>query len=152
MEWLFYALVLGWLAVISWWARRLYIAAVQFVTAPAPGEVSPLGQFMQATATILANQVVMSVKGTLMGQASAVSKAEAGIQTDILQDTVAMNSPMLGMILEAFPSLRKRVSKSAVARLALANMDLGKLLNKGGNGHAEGTENTGETSRASFQL
>jgi len=112
--------------------RREAIEAVQaFMLPQAEGEPSKLAAIVYEGGRVVSGELIKSLKGALMGQSSALARAESAIEGDVFQDAVDAKSPLLGMLLEQFPRLKKRLLKSPAAAMALGQMDLGSLL-KGG--------------------
>ena len=107
---------------------------VAFMTSPAEGVPSPLAQLVQLAGKTAGAEVAASLKGAFMGHSSALAKAETAIAEDVLVDSAGARSPLLGLILQSFPRLTKRLAKSPAAAAALSQIDLGSLLGGGGGG------------------
>ena len=107
---------------------------VAFLTAPEEGHPSPLAQLVQLAGKTAGAEVAASLKGAFMGHSSALAKAENAIAEDVLVDSAGAWSPLLGLILQSFPRLTKRLAKSPAAAAALSQIDLGSLLGGGGGG------------------
>lgn len=121
-------------------AYRIWRGLRAFVLPPGEGQVSPLGQFIQNVAVVVSSQLTMQIKTSLMGKASAASKAVDGIEQDIAGDVLASKSPLVAGVLDMFPSLRKRVLRSPIAAMALQSLNLGSLV--GGKNNGSQTETT----------
>jgi len=130
--------------VIRWYVRRAIREAQEvahaFFDPGADNAPSQFALLVKHVSQVLATEVMLSVKGSLMGQASAVGKQIDAAASDIAGDALAAKSPWLAALLEFSPSLKKRVTKSPIAAMALANLNLGGLLkgqSTGGNGQSK---------------
>jgi hypothetical protein len=125
---------------VALWARRQIRAKeaeireriLQFVTAPEPGRISPLAELVELTAARFATQIVSQLKAQLMVGRSHEAKQENLLQQDIMIDTATQQSPLLGLIAGAFPSVTKRIAKNPSALPAL--MSLIQKMGSGGSG------------------
>ena len=134
--------------IVSLWVVRREIDQVKrqfsdqvtgFLASPADGQPSPLAQLVQLAGKTAGAEVAASLKGAFMGHSSALAKAENAIAEDVLVDSAGARSPLLGLILQSFPRLTKRLAKSPAAVAALSQIDIGSLLGGGGgNGMAPG--------------
>ncbi len=103
---------------------------LQFVTAPEPGQISPLGELTELVAARFANQIVSQLKAQLYAARSHEAKQEGLLQQDILLDSATQQSPLLGLLAGAFPSVTKRIAKNPTALPAL--MSLIQKMGSGG--------------------
>lgn len=79
--------------------------------APNGDQPSQFALVVQMASKMVAAEMTSSIKASLMGQASGISRALSGIQADAVGDAVAAQNPLAGLALEAFPSLKKRLGK-----------------------------------------
>lgn len=119
------------LAFVSIFAYRrlksqVYESIYQFVSAPDEKTPSKLAQTVEMMSHIAGHSIAMEVKTTLMGKESGASRQEGAIIGDIVQDQMANSNPVMGMILNSFPTLSKRVRKhpelAMIASQALSNI------------------------------
>lgn len=143
MDLIILALILGCHIVALVWAARMVKSARQFLTAPGTDKPSPLAEAVSHVSTIFAVSIAKQVQMSMMGQASALSKATAGAEQDIARDMLANKNPLLSTLLDFSPKLRNRLLRSPAAAIALSGLNLGALGgNHGpkptsGNGHDE---------------
>jgi hypothetical protein len=78
---------------------------------PIDGGLSPFGKLIGTLSADFAAAIVKHIKMSLLGQASVDSKLSKAIEGDIVTDIATQNNPAIGMILEQFPSLRRRLQK-----------------------------------------
>jgi hypothetical protein len=135
-------------AVSLWLARREFrriehqIAEqiITFVSAPGDGGPSPLAMLVQLAGKTAGTEVAASLKGAFMGHSSSIAKAETALQTDMVLDSVEQQNPIVGMLLERFPRVAKRLARSPAALAALSNLDLGSLLKGVSGGGSPGND------------
>jgi len=159
MEWLIIFLAMIWslflvasLAIGALvYVSRLKAQLSDFLAAwVAPGDdnsPSQLALVVKAAAAIHVEELKASLSGAMMGHASAMSKAVQGIESDVANDQLAGQNPMLAALLSFSPSLRKRLTKSPMAALALSRLDLSGLLKQ-----SAGNNGNKQSSPSSFQL
>ncbi len=125
------------------------------VDTPADGQPSQLALAIKATSRMMADEIKQSLSGAMMGQASAVSKQLAAMEGDVATDGISQSNPLLGLLLNFSPSLRKRLAKNPAAALALSGLDIGGMLKKmtgGGGNVAAGSAQNGRNHQSSFNL
>jgi hypothetical protein len=103
---------------------------------------SPLSQFIALESKQIAQDFMMQAKTTMMGKASGDARAESAITGDIIQDVVSSQNPLIGILLDQFPTLKKRIAKNP--QMAFGAMNLLSSLGKGSgnNGHSESSVNS----------
>lgn len=94
----------------------------QFVSAPEPGQLSPLAELSEIIASRFANQIVSQLKAQLYASRSHEAKQEGLLQQDIMLDAATQQSPILGLLAGAFPSVTKRIAKNPTALPALVSL------------------------------
>lgn len=102
-----------------------------FITAPNKETPSPFQATVTEVAKMASPVFTMQLKTSLMGKASAVSKAIDAIEGDIEDDGLAKANPMMAALMEFSPSLKKRVKKSPLAKQLLSGIDLSSFINPG---------------------
>lgn len=139
---------------VIWWGRGQLRAKeaqvrdriLQFVSSPEPGQPSPLAELSEVIAARFANQIVSQLKAQLYASRSHEAKQEGLLQQDIMVDAATQQSPLLGLLAGAFPSVTKRIAKNPTALPALVS-----LLQKMGSGgqlplfphHGNGSDSSG---------
>ena len=95
---------------------------------PAEGEPSQFGAMVDLVAQTFASRIVTSVRASLANVASIQERQAAGIEGDIAVDLLEQANPAIGLALNAFPSLKKRIKKNPnlVAMAANAIQGAGK--------------------------
>lgn len=126
--------------------RKLVQQFYEFVTPVAENEFSPLGQTVDGIATQIARAIVAQAKATFMAQQSAAVRGESTVEADIQEDMLSMANPLIGGILNQFPTLRKTLRRNP----ALAGMAMEKLA--GFAAKAKGNNHSQETSQVKFKL
>jgi hypothetical protein len=114
-----------------------------FVTAPEgskAGTLSPLAELVEVIAHRFSYQLVQQARSQLTGHAGAVIAQEKALQQDMFVDAASAQSPLLGMIASAFPSVTKRVLKNPSALPALMNL-LGSM--NPGSAQSQGSSSNG---------
>ena len=109
--------------------ERIRERILQFVTAAEPGQISPLAELTEVIAARFANHMVASIKAQLYNAQSHVARQELALQSDIALDAATQQSPLVGLLAGAFPSVTKRIMKNPSALPALVS-----LLQKMGSG------------------
>ena len=73
--------------------------------------LSPAGETVPSPAGLvwsaMCKQLVLEFKTTMMGLMSVQARAEKRLEGEVVQQELSANSPLLGVALQAFPSLRK---------------------------------------------
>lgn len=100
---------------------------------------SQFGLVVDAMSTIAAQRIVNTAKASLMGMAGVDARNEKRLQGDMIHDLANNASPLLGIAMDMFPQVGKRLIKNpeliGVAQSMFGNMFSGKP-NKPGNNHA----------------
>lgn len=92
---------------------------------------SEFADLVNVLATINAEKVTQSLKGTFMNIQSVDSRQAQAIKGDFIQDIVTQQNPILGVLLDKYPAVKKRLAKNP--ELMGMVSDIGtKLLNKQG--------------------
>ena len=73
---------------------------------------SPLTQIVDRAGHEAGHAAAIEAKTTLMGKASGEARLEQAIAADVTQDSLAGNNPMIGELLNMFPTLKKRAIKN----------------------------------------
>ena len=120
-------------------ARKLWRDIVRFITPPAENEPSGLALLLAQIAHQSGQAIAQEVKTTMMGKESGMKRGEQALGADVLTDVVDSQSPILGAILDGFPTLKKRLMKNPGLVGAALNLvgGIGKAGN-GGSGPAGG--------------
>ena len=121
-------------------AARVNNAEQQFREFVSPGkdnQPSPLSQFISLESKMLAQDFTNQIKTSMLGKASGAARQENAIAGDIVSDVVNETNPMLGMILDQFPTLKKRIVKNPQMALGALSLlqNAGKGSNNSNNGH-----------------
>ena len=99
---------------------------------------SQFAAFVNILAETFATRIVTSAKMSLLGMQSVDSKNEKRLESDFIQDMASQQSPVLGMLLQSFPALGRRIAKNpALAEMAISMVQkyAGKMTAAGHNGH-----------------
>ena len=109
----------------------------EFVSPGKDNQPSPLSQFISLESKMLAQDFTNQIKTSMLGKASGQARQENAIAGDIVSDVLNETNPMLGMILDQFPTLKKRVVKNPQMALGALSLlqNAGKGGNNGNNGH-----------------
>jgi hypothetical protein len=118
-------------AVICMKIRGVFNEFRQFISAPDEKTPSPLAQLVSAMSDIAARSIVARIKATFMGKQSGAVRAEGAVDEAIAQDQVNGMNPLLGSVLDSFPTLKKSLLKNP----ALIDFALSKFGNLGGTGN-----------------
>lgn len=113
---------------------------------PGPDQASQVEMAAHAIAHIAAEEIKQSLSGAMMGHASALSRQLQAAEGDLVADQVQAANPLMSMLLNFSPSLRKRVAKNPMAAMALAQLPIGDILRKvagGGQGSPAAPRNGG---------
>lgn len=124
---------------------RVMRAFMEFVSPPAEGEPSPLARFIDSAAQVLASQLTMNLKTSVLGKVSGLTRALDGAEADVTQDLLAARSPLLAGLLALSPKLGRRLAKSPALAAALSSLDLSKLMNAGKGPPSNGSVPPAET-------
>lgn len=81
---------------------------------------------IESISAIFAAKITQSIKGMALGMQSVDAKNERKLEGDIIQDIVAAQNPLAGLLLSQFPSVAKRLQKSPHL-LGMAQQMIGKL-------------------------
>jgi len=115
--------------------RVLSQKLADFLTAPDESTPSPFAQAVDSIAVTFAQRFTASLKASLLGMASVDKRNEQRLQDDIVQDVATQANPMIGMLLQQFPQLRKRLAKNPeLIETALAYFNKGAGLAPGNGG------------------
>lgn len=94
---------------------------------------SEFAELINVVATINAEKVTQSLKGTFMGIQSVDKRQEQAVTGAFIEDLANQKSPLLGTILAQFPAVKKRLIKNP--ELLSVVGDIGqKLLSQKGQG------------------
>lgn len=77
---------------------------------------------MPVLINLVADGLFAKFKGMVAGQASGLARLDKGLAEAITTDAISGQNPLLGMILERFPTAKKYVSKNPAAIGQLANI------------------------------
>jgi len=99
----------------------------EFTVPAGPDEPTPLFSFIDAASQQFSRSLVALAKSQLMGSASAAVRAEKAIEGDLAEDTMNMTNPLIGQLIQQFPTLRKTLRRNP----ALVNMAVSKLMGMG---------------------
>ena len=126
-------------------AKKIQNAENQFRTFVSPGpdnQPSPLSQFIALESKMLAQDFTNQIKTSMLGKASGAARQETAIAGDIVSDVLNETNPMLGMILDQFPTLKKRLAKNPQMAFGAMNLLSGLGKGPGNNGHFESSGNS----------
>lgn len=73
---------------------------------------SPFATFVDNAGHAAGHAMAMELKTTLMGKVSGDARLEQAINSDVAQDALSGANPLLGTLLDQFPSLKKRAFKN----------------------------------------
>lgn len=104
-------------------------------------------KIIQTVSDKLVNDFTVKIQAQSMASSSHISRQTNLLKEDILQDKATMANPLLGVLLERFPTVKRRLAKSPVAAEALIPM-LPDLL--AGIGKTPGAENNGQNGQTNF--
>jgi hypothetical protein len=135
-------LILWLRARISQGKQDLADKITAFVTAPGEGQISPLAELTELVAHRFSVQLSTQLLAKLGAGKAAIARQENALQGDMFTDSLAQQSPLLGMIAAAFPSVTKRLAKNPSAMPALMNLLQGL-------GTGPGPGNTGSSGNGS---
>tara|TARA_Y100000310_G_C20674713_1_gene812319 strand:- start:1110 stop:1607 length:498 start_codon:yes stop_codon:yes gene_type:complete len=83
-----------------------------FVQEPDGDQPSGLAVLVNEIGKSAGRSIAMEVKTTAMGKASGEARLGKAIQGDIAQDQLNAENPLVGSMLDMFPSLKKRAMKN----------------------------------------
>jgi len=84
---------------------------------------SPLAMVVSTTADMIARSLVAQIKSTFMGKQSGEVRGEQAVVGDIAFDAIGQVNPVVGAVLNSFPSLKKTLKRNP----ALLDFALSKL-------------------------
>lgn len=90
----------------------------EFLVPATEGECSPAAQLCRLAGQGMAQEI----KSTLMGINSGESRLAAATEADIFQDAASLKSPLLAGLLQAAPSLSKRLRKNPALMQAILTL------------------------------
>src|SRR5450759_1930470 len=98
---------------------------------------SQFGLVVDAMSTIAAQRIVNTAKASLMGMAGVDARNEKRLQGDMIHDLANNASPLLGIAMDMFPQVGKRLIKNPEL-IGVAQGMFGNIFGKkpGNNGHA----------------
>ena len=103
---------MGLIAAFTIIKRRVIAAIRPYFEAPDDKTPSQFALLTNAISQQLASAIVASAKGSLLGMQGVDAKNLAHIEADMMKDGLAAQSPMLGMLMEQFPSFGRRLMKN----------------------------------------
>lgn len=117
--------------------RRIIVDFRQFVTAVDDKTPSPLATLVAAMSDIAARSIVARIKMTFMGKQSGDVRAQSSVDASIAEDQVNSINPLIGSLLDSFPTLKKSLLKNpALIDFALSKLSRFQGSNElGSNGH-----------------
>jgi len=104
--------ILVFLAVFFRKIRDWEAALLVFTTPQGKDEASPLSNFIEAAAARAGHSIALELKTTLMGKASGEARRGQAIESAALQDIAGQQSPLLGMAMQMFPNLGRKVARN----------------------------------------
>jgi hypothetical protein len=119
----------------------IYRDIVLFVSPGEKGTPSPLSAVVNNVVGVLAKEVAINLKSSIMGTISGVNRGLAGAETEI----ASAQSPVLGGALSLFPGLRKRLQKNPL----LVDLVMQLASSQKGNGSSKSPDSTNTESYAS---
>lgn len=105
-------LLCGILALILIKIRNIIDAFYTFLASPAENEPSELAKLIQTMGHAAGHAAAIEAKTTAMGRASGEARLEQAIKSDIAQDTLQAENPLLAGLFDMYPSLKKRALKN----------------------------------------
>lgn len=101
-----------------------YLSATfrEFVSAPAEGQPSPLAIFIDNVGQVLASQITVNLRTSLLGKASGVIRALDGAEADVTEDVLARANPWIAGLMALSPKLTRRLAKSPALAMALSRI------------------------------
>jgi len=139
--------VLGLLVFAGFKIRAAIRQFQDFLTAPDEKTPSALTQSISVISDMFGRAVAASLKAAFMGKQSGDVRAEQAVMGDIVKDSIDQTSPLLGGILQSFPSLQKTLRRNP----ALLDLAISKLAGiTGGSPGSSGGNHT--NSQVKFKL
>jgi hypothetical protein len=92
--------------------RRIFAQGKAFITPESEGKPSALANVTQVAADMLGRGVTAQLKATFMGKQSVDVRNGQRIASDIAVDGLSMSNPLIGAVLQQFPTLTKRLAKN----------------------------------------
>lgn len=111
-----------------------------FITPESEGQPSQLANVAQATADMIGKSMTASIAATFMQKRGVTNRNERSIKGDIAIDGISMENPLIGALLQNFPTLTKRLQKNP----ALLDFALSKLTQGGSKAPAESGHSNGK--------
>lgn len=102
----------------------------QFVSPVSVGQPSPIATATEAVSEMFARSIMASAKMTFAGLSSGHVRREAAVDGDIAEDSAKLAHPMVTVLLDQFPQLRKTLRKNP----GMLDYALAKLAEKGSAG------------------
>ena len=119
-----------------------------FINPPDDKTPSPLAQLIEAMSIVAGRAIVAQIKTTFMGKQSADARREGIIDEAIAGDVIGSANPLIGSILQAFPSVGKAIRKNP----ALLDFAISKLGGKSAVGSSIGGSNGNSQAQTKFSL
>jgi hypothetical protein len=120
---------------------RIIALAKSYFETTDPAEPSQFAKFCDILADIFAKHITQNIKSSFMGMQSVDSKNEKRLQADLFQDIASAQSPILGAIMQSFPSVGKRLAKNPellpMVQNLMAKIGGSAASKPGNNGHDE---------------
>jgi hypothetical protein len=106
--------------------------------APDGDKPSEFALVVDSVSTIAAQRITNTLKASLMGMAGVDARNEKRLEGDLIHDLANNASPLLGIAMDMFPQVGKRLIKNPELIGFAGNM-FGKMTGKkpGNNGHVE---------------
>jgi len=132
------ALTLLTLILLFLMIRSLMREFYSFMSPPPEGEEpSGIMSLVSEVGRASGRAIAMEVKTTAMGKASGEARLEKAIEGDIAQDTLNSKNPLIGGLLDMYPSLKKRALKNpGVVEFLLQRLGSAKAFNPPDNGES----------------
>lgn len=93
--------------------KQRVIRTIKAYFAPAaPDQLSEFARVTDAIAGQFASAAVSSIKGSFMGMQSVDARNIKRLEQDLTMDLVNNQSPAIGMMLEQFPGVKRRLMKN----------------------------------------
>lgn len=139
------------LMLFLWVRRKISDATSQiyeFFTPPDDKTPSQFAQLTDAVGAQFASRIVNSARATFMQGSSVDARNAKALEGDIVTDLAASQNPLLGAILEQFPSVGKRLRKNP--DLLPLGLQLLQKFSGGGRSAAQPTPPSGGNGHSSF--
>jgi hypothetical protein len=122
-------------------AGCLFIKAIMrnfrdYISSPGDEQPSPLSLTWERLSAVLAQQIAVQVKTTIMGFMSGASRGEAAEQADLAEINMAIENPAVAGLLEMLPkSLKKKVRQNPLIAKMIIDKVTGGITKTPSNGH-----------------